>query len=135
MNTITYKRYVGTVEYSHEDGILWGRVLGLDDIIDYEGESISELKKDFENAINHYLEFCRNTGRKPSKPRHGKITLTLPLEIEAGLEQVIEETGKSAKALILDAVKDTYFPSGRKTLQNRQKPTRSASKGKRVQFV
>lgn len=135
MNTITYKRYVGTVEYSHDDGILWGNVLGIDDIIDYEGESISELKRDFENAINHYLEFCRKTGRKPSKPRQGKITLTLPLEIEAGLEQVIEETGKSANALILDAVKDTYFPSGRKTLQKRQKSTRAASKGKSVQLV
>lgn len=106
---MTYKRYVGTVEYSREDGILWGRVLGIDDMIDYEGESVAALRKDFENAVNHYLDVCRKTGKEPNPPRQGRIVLTLPVEIEAGLEQVAEETGKNAKALILDAVKSTYF--------------------------
>lgn len=134
-NILRYKGYTASVQFDADDGILVGIVLGIKDIIDFHGDSVETIRKEFKVAIDEYIKACKKLGREPNKPRQGKIVLALPIEIEAGLEQVVEETGKSAKALILDAVKDTYFSSGGKTLQSEQKSARATSKKKRVQLV
>lgn len=131
-NTMRYKGYVGSVEYSAEDGCFIGDVLGMRAMISFEGESVSELRADFENAIEAYLKSCKERGVKAEKPKQGKVTLDLPFDIEVGLEQITEETGKSAKVLILDAVKGMYFlPEGKSDPKPRQARTiRPAAKRK-----
>ncbi len=63
-NTLTYKRYEGSIEYSRDDDCLYGKVLGIDKrhLITYEGSSINELRADFEAGIDDYLETCRQHG-------------------------------------------------------------------------
>ena len=60
MGTLNYKGYIGSVNYSVEDDCLYGRVMGLPKNITiiYEGESIKDLRTDFENAIDNYLNSC-----------------------------------------------------------------------------
>ena len=68
-NTIQYKGYVGSVEFSEEDGIFYGKVMGIRSLISYEGESAKELLDDFHGAIDDYLETCK----KESNPKlHSK---------------------------------------------------------------
>ena len=51
MSLLEYKGYQGTIEI--EDNILFGHVLGLKNtIISYEGNTINELKTDFQNGID-----------------------------------------------------------------------------------
>lgn len=69
MGYLSYKGYKGTVEYSEADRCLFGRVIGLAKAtIIYEGKSIDELQKDFENGIESYLEGCKEDGVEPTKP-------------------------------------------------------------------
>ena len=64
MNSFEYKGYRGTIE--KENCILFGHVLGFKNtIISYEGNSIDELKDDFQNGIDDYLENCRINGEEP----------------------------------------------------------------------
>lgn len=66
MNSLEYKGYRGTIE--KENSILFGHVLGFKNtIISYEGNSIDELKDDFQNGIDDYLENCRINGEEPGK--------------------------------------------------------------------
>lgn len=109
MNTISYKGYTAIVEFDGEDGILVGRVLGIRDIIDCEGESVSELEKDFHAGIESYLKACKQTGKKPERPRSGKLLLRMPPEVHASLARVAETTGQSANQLIVDAVRMQYL--------------------------
>ena len=63
MGRLRYKGYTGSVEYSEEDCSFFGKVLGLRrDGITYEGTSAAEIKQDFEDAVDHYLETCRERG-------------------------------------------------------------------------
>jgi predicted HicB family RNase H-like nuclease len=39
-NLLSYKNYNGTVEYSKEDGCLFGKVVGIKSLLSYEGDSI-----------------------------------------------------------------------------------------------
>ena len=38
-NTIEYKGYVGSVEFSEEDGLFFGKVMGVRALISYEGRN------------------------------------------------------------------------------------------------
>lgn len=68
-----YKGYTGSVEYSEDDDILFGKVLGIRALILYEGNNIKELEEDFHAFIDDYLEECENKGEKPLKPDPQKI--------------------------------------------------------------
>ncbi len=54
--TITYKKYIGSVDFSHEDNLYYGKILGLKDLVTYEGKSISELNIAFKEAVEDYEE-------------------------------------------------------------------------------
>lgn len=53
-NTITYKNYIGTVEYSQEDDIFHGKINGINDLVTFEGDSVSKLKSAFKEAVEDY---------------------------------------------------------------------------------
>ena len=63
-NTIKYKGYVGSVEFSKEDALFYGKVLGIRALISYEGTSAAELVADFHGAVDDYLELCAQSGPK-----------------------------------------------------------------------
>lgn len=65
-NLLKYKGYLGSIEFSKEDNILFGRVLGLKSTyMSFEGNSLDELEKDFHESIDFYLECCESDGKKP----------------------------------------------------------------------
>lgn len=94
-NAMTYKGYVGTVEYSEEDACLFGRIAGISDIITYEGESVAEIRQAFEDAVDDYLEHCAVTGKEPNKPYSGKFVLRIDPGLHARLAVKAQASGKS----------------------------------------
>ena len=74
-NTMVYKGYVGTVEYSEPDRILCGQVLGIRSLISFEGNTITELMDDFHGAIDDYLSLCESTGKEPERPYKGSFNV------------------------------------------------------------
>ena len=51
-NTIQYRGYIGSVEFSEEDGLFYGKVMGIRSLISYEGETAKELIDDFHGAVS-----------------------------------------------------------------------------------
>ena len=47
-NTMEYKGYVGSVEFSEADGVFFGKVQGIRSLISYEGENAKALIRDSE---------------------------------------------------------------------------------------
>lgn len=47
--------------------MFYGRVLGLQASLPYEGQSIEMLKEDFESSVEEYLEFCIENDIQPEK--------------------------------------------------------------------
>ena len=64
-NTIQYKGYVGSVEFSEDDSIFYGKVLGIRSLISYEGENVKEFVDDFYQAVDDYLAFCHSENIQP----------------------------------------------------------------------
>ncbi len=74
-NIMEYKGYNGTVEYSAEDNILFGKVIGIKSIVSYEGRSVEELRTDFEEAVDEYLACCAEKGIEPEKTYKGSLNV------------------------------------------------------------
>ena len=66
-SVMKYKDYIGSVEFSEEDQIFYGKVLGIHSLISYEGESAKELIQDFHDAVDDYLELCAGKWIEPEK--------------------------------------------------------------------
>ena len=64
-NTMEYKGYLGSVEFSEEDALFYGKVLGIRALISYEGSTARELLTDFHGAVDDYLELCAQQGKDP----------------------------------------------------------------------
>ena len=107
MDYLKYKGYFGTVEYSSANNSLFGKVEGMvKDSITQEGQSITELKTDFENAIDSYLEGCEEPGVKPRKAYSGTLNIRIPSDIHCLLALKAKQTGRSINAIIKDALEN-----------------------------
>jgi len=95
MNTMTYKGYTARIEFDERDNIFVGRVLGVKAIIGFHGETVAELRTDFEAAIDFMIEDCKARGETPEKPYSGKLMLRVPPEVHAHAAMMAEAHGKS----------------------------------------
>lgn len=72
-NTLNYKGYDGSVEFSAEDGVLFGRILGIRALVSYEAEDLKRLRQAFAAAVDDYLSFLRRN-RQGIRKAVGEIT-------------------------------------------------------------
>lgn len=61
---IEYKGYVGSIEYSSEDGVYHGKLLNIEDFINYEGYTVEELYQCYQEAVDDYIEFKKEVGKE-----------------------------------------------------------------------
>lgn len=95
MKPMSYKGYAARIEYSDEDACLVGRIAGIQDIITFHGESVDEIRSEFQNAVDFYLQTCAQRGEKPNKPYSGKLLLRLSPEVHAAIATSAEVSGQS----------------------------------------
>jgi predicted HicB family RNase H-like nuclease len=70
-----YQGYTGIVELDEESETFFGRVIGLRDVITFQGESVAEIIQAFHDSVDDYLEFCGQRGESPEKPYSGETVL------------------------------------------------------------
>lgn len=80
-NTMEYKNYVGSVEFSEEDGLFYGKVMGVRALISYEGTNAKELVADFHGAVDDYLALCKAEGKEPEKAYKGSFNVRVSPEL------------------------------------------------------
>lgn len=104
-NIMKYKGYWAEIQYSDEDECFCGRIEGLKkDSISFEGNTVKELKKDFRDAIDHYLQVCQELGCAPEKQCKGSLNVRLGVELHNKAKMKSIEKHISINELIKDAV-------------------------------
>ena len=110
MKPMRYKGYSARIEYSDEDECFVGRVAGIRDILTFHGESVTEVRQAFEEALDFYLETCAKRGETPNKPYSGKLLLRVSPEVHAAVATAAKVSGQSinqwAAERLLEAVDD-----------------------------
>lgn len=104
-NVLEYKGYYGTVEFSSTDKILFGKVIGVNSLISYEGESVQSLREDFEGAVEDYLVLCAEKGIGPEKAYKGSFNVRIPPELHKTLAVYSATHGKTLNSTVEEAIK------------------------------
>ena len=74
-NLLRYGDYYAEFGYDDSADALHGRVVGIDDVIDFYGRTVDELKQEFRSSVDDYLAWCCEEGEAPQKTWSGKMTL------------------------------------------------------------
>ena len=99
---INYKGYSGTVRFDDEAEIFHGEVLGLRDVVAFQGTTVEELKRAYRDSIDDYLEFCAERGEEPDKPFSGKFLMRLNPSLHRRLFELSAEEGASMNAWLAE---------------------------------
>ncbi len=99
-----YKNYEATVKFDEDTEIFYGEVINTRDVITFQGTSVEELKKAFEDSVEDYLEFCRTRGEEPDKPFSGNFVLRISPELHHELYKKAKLSGKSLNSLIEESL-------------------------------
>jgi predicted HicB family RNase H-like nuclease len=108
-----YKGYQGQVNYDEEAKLFHGEVIGLRDVITFQGTSVDELEQAFKDSIDEYLDFCKELAREPEKPFSGKLMLRLPPEIHERAAYQARCDGLSLNAWIKQGIQQLLTPSAK----------------------
>ncbi len=80
-DVLTYKDFFGSVHFDSDDQVFHGKIEGIEDLVTFEGTSVSELVQSFEDAVEDYLDLCNQTGKKPEKSYRGSFNVRIPPEL------------------------------------------------------
>ena len=78
---LQYKGYSAKPEYSAEDRVFYGVILGIDDLVDFMSDKAGELENEFHAAVDDYLEFCKEIGKEPQKAYKGSFNVRVSPEL------------------------------------------------------
>jgi len=100
MNTLRYKGFIGSVNFSEEDSVFFGKIEG----INFEGQSVQELTEAFHEAVDDYLAYCEEEGIQPHKSYSGSLNVRLTPEIHSHIAMLAQRAGISINAFIKQAL-------------------------------
>lgn len=111
-NTMEYKGYTGSVEYSDEDGIFFGKVQFIRALISYEGSNAAKLRKDFHDGVDDYLAMCEQKNIAPEQPFKGSFNVRVGRDLHRQIALEASRRGVSLNSLIVSILeKETHYPA------------------------
>ena len=94
-NTMNYRGYTASMAFDTDDKIIVGRVVDIDDIITFHGDSVGEFEVAFHAVIDDYIAACKQTGTAPEKPASGKLMLRVAPTVHAAALKAAARSGVS----------------------------------------
>ncbi len=78
---LQYKDFIGSVHFSAEDGVFFGKLEGISDLVTFEGTNVDEIKGAFQEAVDDYIDICKETGKPMQKSYKGSFSVRLAPEL------------------------------------------------------
>ena len=103
-DTMTYKDFIGTVHYSSEDKVFFGKIEGINAVISFEGETVQELEEGFKYMVDEHIKDCEKKGVPVEKSYKGNVNIRLAPELHKNASRKAIYSGMSLNQLINNAV-------------------------------
>ena len=102
---IQYKNYYGSVHYSNDDQIFFGKIEYIKSLVSYEGTDAAGIKIAFEEAVDDYLELCQNEGIMPDQSFKGSFNVRTGFELHRKAALYAKEKGQNLNSVVTEALK------------------------------
>ncbi|WP_078125749.1 type II toxin-antitoxin system HicB family antitoxin [Leptospira alexanderi] len=97
---IEYNGFLGSVHFDADDEIFFGKIEGIEDLVSFEGESVKQLKKAFQESVDDYLFLCKKSKKNPEKSFKGSFNVRIPTELHRRLHRKSLMEGISLNQLV-----------------------------------
>ena len=104
MTDFTYKNYYAQIEFDYQNKILQGYVVGIKNVVTFQGHDGDEIYINFKKAVDGYLKVCKEVGKKPDKPSSGKVLVRMDPSLHNKVIVESKKAGVSANSWIVDAI-------------------------------
>ncbi|AAP95794.1 type II toxin-antitoxin system HicB family antitoxin [[Haemophilus] ducreyi] len=105
-HVLEYKGFIGSIEYSLEDNILYGKILYINGLFTYEAQTIEELRKEFHSAVDDYIEFCQEQGIETCKSFSGNFNVRITPELHKKASLLATKQGLALNAFVYKAIEN-----------------------------
>lgn len=106
MNSVLhYKGYSAKPEYSADDQVFYGKVLGISDLVDFYTENAKEIENEFHAAVDDYLSFCEEIGKEPQRAYSGSFNVRVSSELHKKAALRAQSDGTSLNKVVEWALK------------------------------
>jgi predicted HicB family RNase H-like nuclease len=105
-DVLLYKDFTGSVHFSADDEVFFGKIEGIDDLVSFEGKSVVELKTAFEEAVDDYIELCKEIGKKTEKSYKGSFNVRIAPDLHKKAKRLALMKGMSLNQFIQKAVEE-----------------------------
>jgi predicted HicB family RNase H-like nuclease len=118
---IEYKGYTGVFEYDPSIDAFHGRVIGLQDVVTFQGRSVEELRTEMTESVEDYLELCAEAGKDPERPYRGEFLVRTTPEVHRAAAIAAESEGMSLNAWVEATISSVAEPARRPTKRTKKK--------------
>lgn len=108
-NTLEYKGYIAKVEYSAEDHVLFGKIEGIRDLVNFESETATGIEEEFHAAVDDYLALCEETGKEPNKSYSGTFNVRISTELHRKIAMLAIKNGSTLNAEVEKAISEHIY--------------------------
>jgi predicted HicB family RNase H-like nuclease len=111
MNTVLrYKGYSAKPEYSADDQVFYGKILGIRDLVDFYTENAKDVENEFHKAVDDYLAFCAEIGKEPEKEFSGTFNVRVSPELHRKAYARSQENNVSLNKVVEAALAEYLAP-------------------------
>ena len=104
MNSIEYKGYLGTVEFSSDDLVFYGKIHGINDLVTFEATTVESLVSAYHDAVDDYLDICKRYNKAPEKSYSGQFNIRIDSSIHRQLSLQAAKEGITLNQCVADAL-------------------------------
>jgi predicted HicB family RNase H-like nuclease len=102
---LTHKDYYTVVSFDAGQGYLYGKIEGIADLVTFEADSTDTVQEAFQEAVDDYLAFCADVGKKPDRAYKGKFNVRVDPRLHRAADRRAAEQGKSLNQFVEDAIR------------------------------
>lgn len=103
-NVLEYKGYQTKVEYDAESHVLYGKIEGIRDLVNFEADTLQDVERFFHEAVDDYLEFCKEVGKTPDKTYNGQFNIRIPSQLHRELAMRAFRNGETLNKEVQNAI-------------------------------
>ena len=118
-NILEYKGYHTKVEFDAKNLVLTGKIEGINDLVNFECDNMKDVEKEFHEAVDDYLEFCKEVGKEPDREYKGTFNVRINPELHKRLAVVAMKNDTTLNASVEKAIQE-YVSEEHKAEKNSQ---------------
>jgi predicted HicB family RNase H-like nuclease len=103
-NAFEYKGYHTVGELDSDDRCIYGKIIGISDLVMFEGNTVEEFESAFHDSVDDYLEFCAENNKEPNKEYSGQFNVRVSPETHRVLAVRAEASGRKLNAVVSEAL-------------------------------